>query len=81
MGEWARVSAPLGAIIIGQPPLGEVIPFYPSVGRRGASQGIGTRRLFVVGFVRCTEKGCSHQEMLFVNEGTASLSFRRLQVK
>lgn len=65
-GGMARVSAPLGAIIIGQPPLGEVIPFYPSVGRRGASQGIGTRRLFVVDFVWCTEEGYSHQEAAFL---------------
>ena len=54
-GGMARVSAPLGAIIIGQPHLGEVIPFYPSVGRGGASQGSRTRRLFVMDCVCCAK--------------------------
>jgi hypothetical protein len=65
MGEWLECQRRVGAIIIGQPPLGEVIPFYPSVGRRGASQGIGTRRLFVVDFVWCTERDIHIMKMLF----------------
>jgi hypothetical protein len=54
-GGMARVSAPLAAIIIGQPHVCEVIPFSLQSGVEVRPKGFGTRRLFAVDCVCCTK--------------------------